>query len=320
MSSNMLGALYALISFGLFATHDVIVKVLGSSYSPVQIVFFSVLFGFPLAAVMMIRDSTPGTLNPKHPWWMAARTAGVVTTAICAFHAFTVLPLAQVYAMIFAAPLFITLLAIPILGERIHLHRGLAVVMGMVGVLIVLRPGATEITFGHITALLAALGSATVSVITRRIGREERAVTLMIYPMLANVVLMGGILGVVYEPMPAGDVGLLAVIAVLAFLASRLVISAYSAGEAAFVAPTQYSQMIWASLYGWLFFDEVIDTPTAIGTLVIIASGIYIVMREKRGPSGTRPVLHSRSRPGLAASPRIGAWIRLGRKPGDPDL
>ena len=101
MSSNSKGAIIALLAFGVFAVHDVFVKVLGGIYSPFQIVFFSVLLSFPLATVTLMRAAKPGTLVPAHPWWMALRTGAAVVTGVSAFYAFSVLPLAQTYAIFF---------------------------------------------------------------------------------------------------------------------------------------------------------------------------------------------------------------------------
>ncbi len=151
-ANNLRGALLGLLAFGIFATHDVIVKYLGSSYSPFQIVFFSVLFGFPIVTFLLLRDAQPANLRPKHPWWVAARAAASVVTGFCAFYAFTILPLAQTYAILFAAPLLITVLAIPMLGEQVGWRRGLAVAVGLGGVLFVLQPGQTEMSLGHIAA------------------------------------------------------------------------------------------------------------------------------------------------------------------------
>ncbi len=159
MTPTIQGALLALLAFGIYATHDVIVKILGSTYSPFQIVFFSVLFSFPLAMILLIRDTEPGHLRPVHPWWTAVRTVAAVTTGGAAFYAFSVLPLAQVYAILFAAPLLITILSIPILGERVRLRRWMAVIVGLCGVLVVLRPGTTDLELGHLAALVAALSA-----------------------------------------------------------------------------------------------------------------------------------------------------------------
>ncbi|RYG90399.1 DMT family transporter [Loktanella sp. IMCC34160] len=310
MSPNIKGALYALIAFGIFATHDVLVKILGGLYSPVQLVFFSVLLSFPLATLMLMRDATPGTLLPAHPWWMALRTVAAVVTGMSAFYAFSVLPLAQVYAMIFASPLIITVLAIPILGEKVRLRRGLAVLVGLVGVMVVLRPGQTELGLGHLAALMAAFGGALNSVVVRKIGADERNVVLLLYPMVANFLVMGAFLALVYKPMPVEHLGLLAILSVLAWVAGLGIIAAYKSGEAVIVAPMQYSQILWASAYGAFFFDEQIDGATALGSAIIIASGLYIVLREsKSGNSANRPVLRTRSRPETGTTLRISPFL-----------
>lgn len=311
MAPNAKGALLALIAFGLFSTHDVIVKTLGASYSAFQIVFFSTLFSFPLVTLMLIGDARPGTLRPVHPGWMALRAVATVITAAAAFYAFSALPLAQVYAILFAMPLLITLLAIPILGEKVGIRRGAAVVVGLIGVLVVLRPGASALSLGHLSALVAATGGATASVIVRKIGQDERSAVLLLYPMLLNFVLMGALLPFVYEPMPAVHLGGLAAMSMMAFAASALVIASYRAGEAVVVAPMQYSQILWATLYGALFFDEWPDLWTALGAAIIIASGIYIVVRESGARvSENRPVLQSRSRFETGTVPRISSFVR----------
>ncbi|RYH04278.1 DMT family transporter [Salipiger sp. IMCC34102] len=296
MSSNARGALLALLAFAIFATHDVFIKVLGGSYSPIQVVFFSVLLSFPLATVQLMRDPTPGTLRPHHPWWMALRTAAGVMTGISAFYAFSVLPLAQVYAILFASPLLITILAIPILGERVRLRRALAVVVGLAGVMVVLRPGSTQLELGHAAAMAAAIGSSLTSIIVRKIGADERPVVLMLFPLVGNFVVMGALLGTVYRPMPIEHIGMAAVIAVFSFAAGLLVIGAYRAGEAVIVAPMQYSQILWATLFGVLFFGETPDGTTVLGAAIIIASGLYIVLRESRSQDSATPVLRTRLR------------------------
>lgn len=309
--NNVQGAGLAFLSYAVFATHDAVIKFLGGSYMPFQILFFSVLLSFPLVTLMLMRDPEARTLRPVHPWWVAARTASGSLTGAAAFYAFTVLPLAQVYAFVFASPLLITVLSIPILGERVGIHRWAAVVVGLVGVLLVLRPGATEISLGHIAALVAAGGSALTAVITRKIGSEERTAVLMLYPMMANFILMGIALAFVYRPMPAAHFGLLAFMSALGFTGGILMIAAFRRGDAAVVAPMHYSQIIWATLFGLLFFEEVPDLFTGIGATVIIMSGVYVVVRESlSGRSANRPVTRARSRAETPATPSIAAMLR----------
>ncbi|MFN3606502.1 MAG: EamA family transporter [Cypionkella sp.] len=153
--SNVIGALLSLAAFGVYATHDVFVKFLGATYSPFQLIFFSGLLGFPLVTLMLMRDRTDGNLIPKHPFWTVVRTMTSVLTALAAYYAFSVLPLAQSYAIIFAMPIAITLMAIPLLGEKVGLHRGVAIVAGLLGVVVVLRPGDADLNLGHASALAA---------------------------------------------------------------------------------------------------------------------------------------------------------------------
>lgn len=317
MTPNAKGALFALGAFGIFSTHDVVIKVLGGSYSPIQIVFFSVLLSFPLATVMLMRDATAGTLIPRHPWWLALRTVAAVATGVSAFYAFSVLPLAQVYAIIFASPLMITILAIPVLGEKVRFRRWIAVLVGLAGVMVVLRPGTTDFTLGHLAALVTATAGAIAAIVVRKIGSEERPVVMLLYPMVVNFVVMAALLPLVYVPMPIEHLGMLGIVAAFAWFANRLIISAYRNGEAAIIAPMQYSQIIWASIYGFAFFDEVIDLHTAIGTGIIIASGMYIVLRESgAGNSENTPVLRSRSRVETGTTPRASLIMRaMGKTP-----
>jgi len=319
MGGNSRGGLLALVAFGIYASHDVAVKYLGGLYAPFQIVFFSTLFSLPLVVVMMMRDRRAGTLIPRHPWWTLLRVGTSVITAMSAFYAFSALPLAQAYAILFATPLLITLLAIPILGERVRLRRGIAVAVGLAGVLIVLRPGTAGLGLGHLAALTASVCSAVAAIVMRKIGAEERSEVMLLYPMMANLAVMGLILPFVYRPMPIEDIGAVAFIALFGFVGNLLVLVAYRIAEAGMVAPMQYSQILWATGYGLVFFDETPDAYTAVGAAVIIASGLYILSREGRArTSGTRPISGSQVRAGIGAVPKSGQPDARQARPATP--
>ncbi|MCP4318606.1 MAG: DMT family transporter [Hyphomicrobiales bacterium] len=320
MGSNTKGALVGLLGFGVFATHDVIVKYLGATYSPYQILFFSVMFGFPLVSFMLVRDMSADTMRPHHPWWTALRTVSILVSSTCIFYAFSVLPLTQTYSILFSVPLIITLLSIPILGERVGIHRGGAVVVGLVGVLIVVRPGSAPLEFGHLAAFVGAFGSALSSIIVRRIGREERDLVLLLYPMLGSFLVMGALMPFEYKPMPLTDLAAVAVLSLLGFIALNCMIGAYKAAEAAIVAPMQYSQILWATLFGLVFFNEAPEQRTLVGAVIIIVSGLYIVIRESRtNVSENTPVLRNRSRIVAGTNFRIGPMLRSARKRGKKD-
>ncbi|MDZ4086954.1 MAG: DMT family transporter [Tabrizicola sp.] len=319
MSPSLRGALLSLAAFAAYATHDVVVKYLGGTYSAFQTMFFAGLMGFPLVTVLLLSDRRESTLIPRHPWWTAIRTVSAVVTGVMGFYAFSVLPMATCYAIFFAMPLFITLMAIPMLGEKVGMRRGIAVIVGLLGVLIVLRPGSGDgFSLGHLAALGAATTGSLSSIIVRKIGRDERSVVLMLYPMVLTFVATGATMPFVYQPMPVEDLALTAVMAFLGMIGALASIAAYRVAAAIIVAPMQYSQIIWAVLYGWLFFNESVDFYTAVGSAVIIASGIYIVLRESTPSiSQNRPVLENRSRLEMGTQPRISGWLKRFDRGGD---
>ena len=312
-AGNVKGALLALLSMGIYSTHDVIIKLLGESYPALQILFFSALLSFPPLAVLLLRDRTHGTLRPRNPFWVGLRSTCIVASGVGGFYAFSALPMAQVYSILFAAPLLVTVLSVPLLGEKVGPHRWLAVVAGLCGVLVVLRPGATPLGLGHLAALMGATATALSAIGVRKLGRSERTVILLLWPMIGNFLLTGASLGFAYRPMLAGDLALTGVIAVLGLAAGFLLILAYQAGEAANVAPMQYSQMLWAIAFGWLLFDERPDAMTLLGAGLIIGSGLYILMRERTGPSRLRPVTEARLRSETVTAPRPSLLGRLWR-------
>lgn len=313
-AGNIKGALLALLSMGIYSTHDVIIKLLGASYPALQVLFFSALLSFPPLAVLLLRDRTHGNLRPRNPFWVGLRSFCIVASGVGGFYAFSVLPLAQVYSILFAAPLLVTVLSIPLLGEKVGLHRLLAVIAGLCGVLIVLRPGMTPLSLGHLAALMGASASAMAAIAVRKLGRSERTVILLLWPMIGNFLLTGASLSLAYRPMELGDLALTGVIAVLGLTAGFLLILAYQAGEAANVAPMQYSQMLWAVGYGWFLFDEHPDLPTIAGAGLIIASGLYILMRERLGTSRLRPASEARLSNEPVTQPRWSLLQRLLRE------
>jgi drug/metabolite transporter (DMT)-like permease len=293
----------AFVAFGVFAFHDALIKVLGGHYSVFQIMLFSSLFAFIPTTTLMLADRKPENFHPRHPWWVTLRTVLGLAGAAGAFTAFSRLPLAEAYALIFATPLLITLLAVPMLGEKVGPARVGAVVVGLIGVLVVLRPGYTHFGLGHAGALAAAVFSSIATIIMRKIGREERSAVLILFPMIAGIISMGAIMPLVYKPIDLPHLAILAATGLLVVLGQLASIAAYRAAPAAYVAPIQYSQIIWAIGLGYVMFGEVPDIWVALGILIIIGSGLFILFRESRGGrSQHRPVSDS---PATGSSSRL---------------
>lgn len=282
-----------LLCFAVFSLHDAVIKsVVGV---PVfQVAFFAILFSFVPFTLFLAFDNTERTMRPRLPGLMALRCFFNVVGLLTVFYAFGNLPLSEVYSLLFAAPILITLLAIPILGERIRAIRWFAIFLGLLGVLIVLRPGSGALTLDHLAGVTAAACVACNSIVTRKIGSREHSLTLIMYPMLTSVMVTGIATAFVYQPMTGEVLLKLCSIGVLSVIGQSIMIQAYRSSEAQFVAPMQYSQMLWALIYGALIFNETVDRTVLLGSAVIVCSGLLFIWRELAA-SVTQPVLRNRN-------------------------
>jgi len=289
----MKGIFLALASYAVFSLHDVVVKLL-TQYSVFQIVFFAMLFSYLPFSIVRFFDHRSITLRPVNSWLVLLRAGMYTASLCCSFLAFSSLPMVQAYVLLFTTPLLISILAIPLLGEKIHVFRWMTILLGLVGIVIVLRPNPDTLQSGHIFALLAAVAGAIAAIISRKIGHTETAATLMLSPMIMNILISGGLLFFVYQPMPLSDLGLMFLIGGMALAGHLLLLTAYRSAPASLVAPMQYSQLIWAIIYGLLFFDEPVDRFIMIGSLITILSGLLMVWRETQA-SALKPILRTRN-------------------------
>lgn len=298
------GLLISLVGYAVFSAHDALVKVL-SDYSVFQIIFFAMLFGYVPFSLVRITDARAVSLRPVHPWWVFIRAAMMVGALCFAFLAFSMLPLVQVYVLLFTTPVLISLLAIPFLGERIHIVRAMLIIVGLIGVLVVLRPTLQRLELGHLFGALSAFCGAGAAIISRKIGREEVSATLIISPLILNIIVSGCLLYFVYKPMSLLDLSLMFLLGVFALVGQLCILTGYRNAPAAVVAPMQYSQIIWAIIFGTLFFNESVDTLTLVGAAITITAGILMVWRESR-VSVHQPVLRSRNMRSVGSAPLPG--------------
>ncbi|MGQ0565868.1 MAG: DMT family transporter [Gemmobacter sp.] len=277
MPAHLRGALLGLAAFGLYALYDITIKYLGGAYSPVQILFCAGLFALPMVLAQVQATTGPKGLRPVLPGWMALRALVALVNGVLGAFAFALLPLAEAYAVFFTMPLMIALLGVFLLGEPMDLRRGLAVLCGLAGVAVALQPGQAPVTAGHLAALAAAALGALNYVILRRTGRVERPAVLLFWPMAVQLGATGLAMPFLWRPMPPSDLALTLLMAVELVAGGLVIIAAYRAAPVIVVAPMQYSQILWGVAFGALFFDEGLDLPTAIGILIIVASGLVIL-------------------------------------------
>jgi drug/metabolite transporter (DMT)-like permease len=199
---------------------------------------------------------------------------------LLAFYAYSQLPLADAYAIIFTTPLMITALSLPLLGEPVGWRRWSAVAVGFAGVLIMLRPGVAPIGVGALAALGGACLSALSILMVRRLGTTESTASIALYSNL-TVVLIAGALQPFGGIVPVAlDLCLMAAAGLIGGTALLVLIEAYRRAPAALVAPFQYSQMIWAILLGFLVWGDTPEAAKLFGAAVVAASGLFILYRE----------------------------------------
>lgn len=278
--------LFILAAGLLFAAAAACVKALEGAVPLIQLVFFRSLLALPVLLPLLLRAGGWRALATRHPFGHAWRTIFGLAGMLAAFHGYETLPLATVTALGFTMPLFLTLLAMPLLGERVGWARGLAVLAGFGGVLLMVRPFAGgALPLGPTLVVLGgALAWALAMVSIRRLGEAgESGVTIVLWFAIgSSAVTLAGSLPLWVWPS-AAQWPLLLGIGVLSALAQLFMTEAYRAGETTLVAPFEYSAILWTTLLGVLIWTEAPDAWDALGILALVGSGLFIWHREFRG-------------------------------------
>jgi drug/metabolite transporter (DMT)-like permease len=270
----------AALTFAVFSAIDAMVKWMTLRYPVVQVTFYTSVFALvPVAAVIAATGGLAG-LKPRRPGLVVLRAVLLALDTVLIYYAFNRLPLADAYAMVFTTPLLVTALSVPLLGEKVGWRRWSAVAVGFAGVLIILRPGFAGLDPGHFAALGSALLFALALIVLRRVGSEESSGALLLALMLALIAVTGPALPFVHRPLAPADLGIFAAAGMVIGVSHLLLILALRTAPAASVAPFQYTQIIWAVIYGLAIFGDRPDAFTLAGSLVVIASGLYVFFRE----------------------------------------
>jgi drug/metabolite transporter (DMT)-like permease len=268
------------LAFGLFSMMDALIKWLSASYSIPQLVVFNALFALiPIALLIVRRGGLRQLRTGRLGLHILRGTLGMLGSFL-AFSAYSRLPLADAYAIIFATPLLITALSVPILGEAVGWRRWSAVVVGFVGVLIMLRPGVAPIGAGSLAALGAACASACAILLVRKLSVTETTTSIAFYSSLTVLVLMSALFGHSFVVPGIFDLALMAGSGLLGGSALLILIAAYRRSPAALVAPFQYTQMLWAIVLGALFWGDLPEAAMLLGAAIVATSGLFILYRE----------------------------------------
>lgn len=277
------GILLALLAYAVYSWSDAAVKALGGGLTVFEIGFYAAV----ISSICIVLTTPKGEnwlhfWHMKRPWAVQARALSGASASVLGVVAFTSIPLAEVYALIFLAPFFVTLLSLLVLKEQVGPWRWFAVAAGFVGVLLVVRPGFRELELGHLAALCIALLAATSVILMRSLSALETRTTmlgfLMLYVLLFNAV---GMVATSFALPTLHQTSILMVTGVLAAVGNVCLLSATRFAPANHLAPTHYSQIIWAVIIGALIFGEYPDTLSVLGLAIIAGSGLLTVAREK---------------------------------------
>jgi drug/metabolite transporter (DMT)-like permease len=267
----------------LFGVMEVLIKWKVADYPVHELVFFRAVFGLIPCFVMVWQAGGAKTLKTKRPGEHFLRSVVGLSAMWLVFSAYETMNLADVGAILFAAPLFLTALAGPILGEAVGARRWSAVLVGFIGVLLIIKPGTTALQPAAIGALGAAFLFAVAMVLMRRLGTTESAATitfyLSVFITLVSLVLIAT-LGWV-TPTPT-DFLAMAMIGLIGGTAQLFLTQSLRLGEAAVVSPLRYTSIIWSVLFGYIFWDALPDAMVVGGLAIVISSGLYILHRETR--------------------------------------
>ncbi len=263
-----------------FAGLDTTAKWTSQMLPPLQVVGLRYLSAFVFIVLLCRPWRRPGTFRSRNPRVQVARALSLVVATMCAFTALHYLPLGQVTAIQFAAPLVIAALAGPVLGEWPGPHRIAAVVVGFVGVVVVTRPG-LHMHWAVWVAVLCALMGAVYALTTRRLAGRDRPLVTLFWSGLVGAVAVLPAMVAVWVPMPAAAWAATGLMGVLATLSHYLLILANERTAASTLAPFTYTQLVGATLLGWLVFGDLPDGWTVLGGGIVAASGLYILFRER---------------------------------------
>jgi len=290
-----LGIVLMLAGVAGFAVMDAIIKWLTADYPVPQVVALRSWFGLPLLCMLALRGGGLKSLRTRRPMVHIGRYSLVLILSFSFFWGLSQMKLVDAIAISFAAPIFIAVFSVLLLKEPVGLHRWAAIGVGFCGVLVMLRPGMGVFQWASLVVLGSVLAYALLMITTRAFKSTESTAALMLYPQL-GISLTGIVVAPLFWVTPnLGDLGLFALAGLFGSVGVMCLTHAFRLAPVATVTPFEYSALIWATLLGYLLWDELPDSYTLIGAGIVISSGLYIVYRETIKVGRVRPQLPSMS-------------------------
>jgi drug/metabolite transporter (DMT)-like permease len=309
-SAIVIGPLFASLAMVMFSWNDVAMKVLSDGYALHQLVLIRSLVGLTVVMCIMVPlNGTFSILKTRRLGMHVLRASFVVFANLCFFLGIAALPLADAVAIFFISPFLITIASVLFLGEVVGARRWGAIAFGMVGVLIVLRPGTQAFQMASVLPLAAAFGYAGLHIMTRFLRETENAVSMTFYIQIVFIVVCvvfglffgdgkfadqsNASLAFLFREwrVPvSSDLPLILILGIFASIGGYCISQAYRLGEAAIVAPVEYIAMPLSIAWGVMVFSTWPDAVAWSGIGLILSSGLYTVWREYQLQKETAPI------------------------------
>ena len=285
-----------LIAVGTFSLMDAGLKQLSMQYPPFEVAALRGASSLPLVlAWALATTGVAPLLRVRWPLHLLRGAMGITMMASFVY-ALRTLPLATAYSIFFVAPLLITALSVPFLGERVGPRRWSAIALGLLGVLVLLRPtGAGMLSVAALAVLLAALMYAISAITVRLIARTDSTQAMMVWIMAMMAIGAGLLAWPQWVPIRGEHIGLICGVGIAGALGQYTITEAFRLGEASLIAPLEYTALVWGVILDATLWGVLPDAITWLGAAIIVASGLYLLRRERvRGKTdGDIDVVHS---------------------------
>jgi drug/metabolite transporter (DMT)-like permease len=280
MESPLKGIGLIVLSTVCFSGSDSLSKYLVQTLPAGEVAWIRYVIFVAMALLLVVRDG-PGSVRAYRPGLQVLRGLGLVGSAVATMLALRSMPLAESTVLGFTTPALITILSIPILGEVVGWRRWAAVAGGLLGVLVVARPGAAAFQVAALGNLVSSLCWALGCVLSRKITATDRASTTLLWTAVVGLLVLTASLPFAVVWPSAAELALALLLGLVAGAGQWCVVLAYRHAAASLLAPLAYLQLIWSSAIGWLFFAAWPDGWTWVGAAIITASGLYTAGRER---------------------------------------
>ncbi len=280
MSNPIKGALWMIAAAAALTAMAMCIRLV-PGYSVLLLIFLRNAIILGLLAPSLVRQGREA-VRTSMPWTHALRNVLLYSAHVAWFYGVTLVPMAEVASLQFTSPLFTALIAAAVLGERFGGHRMVAILVGILGAIVIIRPGMVPVNVGTLAVLVAAFLYSCTFIVTKRLSATESGTTVVFYMSVTILIYSAIPAFLVWQTPSLDDVPAIVGIGITGYVTHYCVTRSMACADATFVAPFDFMRLPFSAAVGWILFRETIDVWTMVGALMIFAAGYYSTLREAR--------------------------------------